>query len=86
MDMDFSIDPGTLAIVGIVVVGLLVVYYIFLVRALVEMIRSGVTPVMIVFGYLSLIPVPPLLILGILSIIIWHCVRADMPARPDRPG
>jgi len=85
MDMDFSIDPGTLAMVAIAIIGLLIVYYYFLVRAVVEMIRSGAPPVMVVFTYLAIIPLPPLLVLGVLSLVIWHCVRDDLLAA-RRPG
>lgn len=85
MDMDFSIDPGVLATVVVTVVVLLIVYYYFLVRALVEMIRLAAPSVMIVFTYLSLIPFPLLLILGILNLIIWNCVRKDL-LEARRPG
>lgn len=77
-EIDFSVDPDTLITVLIVVVGLLIVYYVFLVRALVEMIRLDAPGVVIVFTYISLIPVPFLLILGILNLIIWHFVRREL--------
>lgn len=79
-EMDFSIDPGTLIslLVGLIV--FLIVYYVLLVRALVEMIRLGAPGVVIVFTYISLIPFPLLLILGILNLIIWQLIRKDMMA------
>lgn len=80
-EMDFSVDMGTLIGVLVVVLVLLVTYYVFLVRALVEMISLDASGVVIVFTYLSLIPFPLLLILGILNLIIWHFVRADMLAK-----
>jgi hypothetical protein len=80
-EMDFSIDPGTLISVLIIVLGLLIIYFVFLVRALVEMIRLEAPGVVIVFTYISLIPFPLLLILGILNLIIWHFVRKDLLAR-----
>ncbi len=76
-EMDFSVDPGTLISVGAGVVVLLIIYYVFLVRALVEMIRLDAPGVVIVFTYISLIPFPLLLILGILNLIIWHFLRKD---------
>ena len=82
-EMDFSVDPGTLISVLVVLVGLLILYFVFLIRALVEMIRLDAPTVMIVFTYISLIPFPLLLILGILNLIIWHFVRTDMMARRD---
>ncbi len=78
--MDFSIDPGTLISILVVLVALLIIYFIFLVRALVEMIRLDAPGVVIVFTYISLIPFPLLLILGILNLIIWHFVRKDLMA------
>ena len=35
---------------------------------------------MIVFTYISLIPFPLILILGVLNLIIWHLVRKDLMA------
>lgn len=77
-EMDFSVDPGTLISVLVIVVGLLITYFFFMIRALVEMIRLDAPGVVIVFTYISLIPFPLLLILGILNLIIWHFVREDM--------
>ncbi len=82
-EMNFSVDPGTLISVLVVVFGLLIIYYIFLVRALVEMIRLDAPGVVIVFTYISLIPFPLLLILGILNLIIWHYVRKDLMTMRD---
>ena len=79
-EMDLSIDLGTLISVLVILVGFLIVYYILLVRALVEMIRLDAPGVVIVFTYISLIPFPLLLILGILNLIIWHLIRKDMMA------
>ena len=78
--MDISIEPGVLVSVVVSVVVLLVVYYVFLVRVLIEMIRLNAPGVVIVFTYISLIPFPLLLILGILNLIIWHFLRKDMMA------
>ncbi len=80
-EMGFSIDTGTLISVLVVVLGLLIIYFVLLVRALVEMIRLDAPGVVIVFTYISLIPFPLLLILGILNLIIWHFVRDDLLAR-----
>lgn len=80
-DMNFSIDTGTLITVLVLVVGFLLIYFFLLIRALVEMIRLDAPGVVIVFTYISLIPFPLLLILGILNLIIWHFVRTDLMAR-----
>lgn len=79
--MDISIDPGILISLLVSVVVVFVVYYVFLVRALIEMIRLDAPGVVIVFTYISLIPFPLLLILGILNLIIWHALRKDMIAK-----
>lgn len=78
--MEISIEPGVLVSVVVSLVVLLVVYYVFLVRALIQMIRLNAPGVVIVFTYISLIPFPLLLILGILNLIIWHFLRKDMMA------
>ena len=62
----------------VILLGFLIGYFVLLVRALVEMIRFDAPTVMIVFTYISLIPFPLLLILGILNLIIWHLVRRDL--------
>ncbi len=79
-EMGFSVDPGTVISVLVVVLGLLIVYFFFLIRALVEMIRLEAPAVVIVFTYISLIPFPLLMVLGILNLIIWHFVRRDLMA------
>ena len=74
--MPFELDFGLVS----VLLGLLIVYYVLLVRALVEMIRVNAPLVIILFTYISLIPLPPLLILGVLNLIIWRTVRKDLIA------
>ncbi len=79
-EMGFSVDPDMLISVGVGFLIFLIVYYVFLVLALVEMIRLDAPAVVIVFAYISLIPFPLFLILGILNLIIWYFVRMDMMA------
>ncbi len=81
-EMDFSIDPGILISILVIVVVFLIIYYVLLVRALLEMIRLVAPGVVIVFTYISLIPFPLLLILGILNLIIWHFLRKELMAMP----
>ena len=61
----------TLTGVGILVLVLLVIYYILLVRAVLNMLRRKANTVLLVFAMLALIPLPPFIILGVLVIIIW---------------
>ncbi len=77
-EFDFSFDPVLLTVTLVITLGLLVLYFVLLVRALVEMLRLEAPSVIIVFTYISLIPFPLLLILGILNLIIWHYVRRDL--------
>ena len=73
-------EPKTLVILaGVIVVLLLVLYYVFLVRAIVEMVRRRAHTVLTVFSFIALIPVPPLIILGILLMVIWHRLKETMP-------
>ncbi len=65
-------------VIGIVFLGLLVLYYFLLVRAILEMLRHDANMVMMAFAFLALIPVPPLLILGIVIVIIWHIHKKSL--------
>ncbi len=56
---------------GILMLILLVIYYVLLVRAVLDMLRRKANTALLVFAMLGLIPVPPLIILGVLMIIIW---------------
>ncbi len=84
-EMDFSVDPGIIISILVGAVVFLIIYYVLLVRALLEMIRLVAPGVVIVFTYISLIPFPLLLILGILNLIIWHFLRKELMAMPG-PG
>lgn len=56
---------------GIFMLGLMVIYYVFLVRAVLDMLRQDANTALLVFAILGLIPFPPLIFLGVLMIIIW---------------
>ncbi len=53
------------------ILALLVIYYVLLVRALLQMLRSETNQVLLVFGFLSLLPAPPVIVMGIMILIIW---------------
>jgi len=57
--------------VGTLVLALLVIYYVLLVRTMLDMLRKNANTALLVFAMLGLIPMPPLIILGVLMIIIW---------------
>jgi len=65
-------------VIGSVFLGLLILYYFLLVRAILEMLRHDANMVMMAFSFLALVPVPPLLILGIVIIIIWHIHKKSL--------
>ncbi|MCZ6626788.1 MAG: hypothetical protein O7E56_01035 [SAR324 cluster bacterium] len=50
---------------------ILVVYYVFMARTVLQMLRVEANPALLVFTLLALIPLPPILIMGIVLMIIW---------------
>ena len=50
---------------------ILVVYYMFMARTVLQMVRSDPDSDLLVFASLALIPLPPFLIMGIVLMIIW---------------
>ncbi len=52
-------------------VAILVVYYVFMARTVLSMLRAGASPALLVFALLGLLPVPPILVMGIVVMIIW---------------
>ncbi|MGI9225566.1 MAG: hypothetical protein ACR2QX_13865 [Woeseiaceae bacterium] len=77
-EMGIAANWGTIAIIGVALLGVLIVYYVFVVRALIEMIRTRAPSVILVFTYISLIPLPFFIVLGIVNLIVWHKVRSEM--------
>ncbi len=74
---------------GILMLILLVIYYVLLVRAVLDMLRRKADTALLVFAMLGLIPLPPLIILGVLMIIIWTLhertgAKASPAASPAR--
>ncbi len=61
----------TLTGAGILILVLLVIYYVLLVRAVLDMLRQKANTALLVFAMLGLLPLPPFIILGVLVIIIW---------------
>ena len=50
----------------------LVVYYILIARSILQMLRVKANTVLLVFAFLALIPVPLLVIMGVVVMIIWN--------------
>ena len=59
-------------------IGLLVTYFVLLVRAILEMLRYRVSTVLLAFSFISLIPFPVFLILGVMILIIWRYHKKDI--------
>jgi hypothetical protein len=53
------------------VLGLLVLYYVYLVRAILEMLERDANKVLLGFCFVALIPAPPFILMGIMLMIIW---------------
>ena len=68
-----------LVVIGCLYLLVLVVYYVFLVRAILQMLRRDTNVVMLIFAFLALFPLPPTVIMGILVIIIWMIHKKTLP-------
>lgn len=56
----------------LVSITLVVVYLVFMARAVIDMLRYDVHGVLLTFAFIALIPLPPILVTGIMVMIIWH--------------
>ena len=54
---------------------ILVVYYVFMARTVLQMLRVGANSALLVFALLALIPIPPFFIMGIVLMIIWAALQ-----------
>ena len=77
-EMNIAANWGTIAVIGVVLLSVLIAYYVFVARALIDMIRTSAPSVMLVFTYISLIPLPFFLVLGVVNLIVWHKVRSQL--------
>ena len=51
--------------------GMLVLYYVFLVRAILEMLDLDANKVLLGFCCVALIPAPPFILMGVMLMVIW---------------
>ncbi len=65
MDMIMMVSAMGLAVL------ILVIYYVFMGRTVLEMLRSDANSVLLAFALLALIPLPPLVIMGMVLMNIW---------------
>ena len=59
-------------------IGALVVYFVLMVRAIIDMLRHDANGVLLGFAFLALMPLPPFLVMGIMVLIIWHYHKRDI--------
>jgi len=62
----------------LVLLAVVVVYYILVVRAILQALRRKTNQVLLVFMFLSLVPVPPCILMGVMILIIWHTHKRDL--------
>lgn len=60
---------------------LVVVYLVFMVRTVIDMLQYDVHGVLLTFAFIALIPFPPILVMGIMVMIIWYYHKQDILAR-----
>jgi hypothetical protein len=85
----FSAISNSLAVVIpilLVLIAAVVVYLVFMVRAIIDMLRYDVHGVLLTFAFLSLIPFPLILVMGITILIIWHYHKRDILADRRKKG
>ena len=58
----------------------LVVYLVLMIRAIIDMLRYDVHSVLLTFAFLALIPFPPIVVMGIMVLIIWHYHKKNIIA------
>ena len=66
----------------LVLLGLIIGYYVLMIRAVVQMLRHNVHSVLLVFAFLCLIPFPLVAILGIVILIVWRYHKRDLGIGP----
>jgi len=51
-----------------------------MVRAVIDMLRCDTHGVLLTFAFVALIPFPPIVVMGIMVLIIWHYHKRDILA------
>lgn len=54
---------------------ILVVYYVFMARTVLQMLRGDANSSLLVFALLALIPIPPFIVMGVVLMIVWALHR-----------
>ena len=80
--IDLVRDHPAVAIpVLFLLLGLVVLYYVAMVRSVIEMLRLEANSVLLVFAFLALFPFPLVILAGITILIIWRFHRRDLLAK-----
>ena len=66
--------------IALVLLGALVLYLVLMVRAVIDMLRYDTHSVLLTFAFLALVPLPPIVVMGIMVLIIWHFHKRDILA------
>jgi len=69
---------GMMIIALFLIVSVLILYFVLLIRAILEMLKHNASSVLLTFSFISLIPFPLILILGITVLIIWHFHKKEL--------
>ena len=65
----------------LVVLAAVILYYVAMVRSVIEMLRLEANSVLLVFAFLALFPFPLVILAGITILIIWRYHRRDLLKR-----
>ncbi len=64
----------------LVLIGAVILYLVLMVRAVIDMLGHDTHGVLLTFAFLALIPFPPIVVMGIMVLIIWHYHKRDILA------
>jgi len=64
----------------LVLIGAVIFYLVLMVRVVIDMLRYDAHVVLLTLAFLALIPFPPILVMGIMVLIIWHYHKRDILA------
>lgn len=57
--------------------GLIIYYYVLIIRAVLQMLNRKVPSVLLTFSFIALVPSPFTVLLGVTILIIWHYHKKD---------
>ena len=69
---------GMIIIALFLIVSALILYFVLLIKAILGMLKHNASSVLLTFSFISLIPFPLILILGITVLIIWHFHKKEL--------